>query len=183
MRNALLVGSTGMLSGLVPKLLQDHFEVFVIGRDSAKLDGLRQHAGVYQDRLTCMKLDYMQLEQVARWVAYIQLTHGPLDRVVAWVHGSSEPLLRTIGVEVEQYRQSPWDLYQVRGISASQEGPLVSLGLAHCRFHVITLGYVREQGVSRWLTHGEIVEGVYEALAMPGDSVVGVVAPYSDRPR
>ncbi len=171
-----------MLSGLVPRLLTDYYQVFVIGRDPAKFAPLERNAGEREDYLTCMALDYHALERLGEWVAHLQLMHGPLDKVVAWIHGEADSVLRTIIREVEQYRQSPWDLFHVLPISASVETP-VPPPMAHGRYHKIVLGYMPEGDKTRWLNHREIVDGVYNALNRAEDCTVGLVNPYSRRPQ
>ena len=183
MQNALIVGGTGMLSGLAKRFLDDYYQVFVIGRDPAKFVAMEQQAGDRVEYLTCMALDYHELARLGDWVAHLQLMHGPLDKVVAWVHGDAKPVLDVVAREVEQYRQSSWDLYHVLPIAASIEDPSISIDMAFGRYRKIVLGYVEEDKKTRWLTHREIVDGVYDALNQSDDSIVGCVHPYSHRPQ
>lgn len=182
MKNALLLGSTEMLGGLVAKLLADHFAVFVVGRNRARLAGLERINQGYGSHLTTMVLDYGDVERLGRWVAHTQLLYGSLDLVVAWIHGGTQSIFRVVGHEIEQYRHMPWDLYQVLGLDASRNPPAPPPDLAYCRYHRVYLGYARENSTTRWLTHAEIVDGVHAALSATHDHEIGLLRPYSDRP-
>ncbi len=182
MKNALLLGATGMLSGLIPRMLADDYTVFVIGRDRVKLDGLIEQVGSQADRMMTMVMDYRDTEKLARWVAHLQLIHGPLDLVVAWIHGQAQPVLKVIGREVEAYRHSAWDLVLVQGIAGAAHPEPKPEGLRWVNFHTVTLGFCRDVSGSRWLTHREIVDGVMRAIGAPQTTVVGLVEPERDRP-
>ena len=183
MRNILLVGGTGMLSGLATRLLGDYYHVLVIGRDPAKFAAMEREAQERVEHLTLMALDYRRLDRLGPWVAHMQLMHGGLDKVVAWIHGDAHPILEAIAGEVEQYRQSPWDLYHVLPLGASLESGATPLKMDYGRYHRIILGFMGQGEKTRWLTHPEIVDGVYAALDGGRDSQVGRISPYSQRPR
>ncbi len=184
MKNVLMIGATGMLGGLIVRLLHDDVRVYAIGRNPDRFLRLRSQAGPDLERyLTFMALDYTDLPRLGRWIGHVQLMDGPLDLVVAWIHGPAEPVLDVVGQEVEAYRQSPWDLCHVQGISASLQPPLTLSRWAFCRYYAVTLGYVQEPGqAARWLNHVEIVQGVYGALASRTDQVLGILHPFEGRP-
>ena len=80
-------------------------------------------------------------------------------------------------------------LIEVLGSAASRPGAFgeervrVMQGLPHIRYRQVLLGFVHDDGVSRWLTHEEICAGVLRAAA--GDDVVtvaGQVEPWKLRP-
>lgn len=182
-RNALVLGGTGMLSGVAVNLLAEHYNVFVVGRNSARFAALQQAAGERLDYLTMMAMDYHDADRLGRWVAHIQLMHGPMDVVVAWIHGDAMPVLEVVDREVAAYRQSAWDLYHVQGIRGAHE-PSQPLDIGRqCRYHRVILGYVPTPDGSRWLTHDEISQGVSKAIAASSDAVVGRVDPYEGRPQ
>ncbi len=182
MKNTLVLGGTGMLKGLVLKLLDEHFRVFVVGRNAAKFSGLETMAGARAPYLTFMALDYHELGRLEQWVAHLQLMHGPLDVVVAWIHGGYTGVIETVDREVGLYRVSPWDLYHVQGIRASVSSEPKPAVAPNCRYHRVVLGYVDVGSETRWLHHEEIVQGVYDAVMKRRDAVVGTVEPYEGRP-
>ncbi|MCL5115791.1 MAG: short-chain dehydrogenase [Firmicutes bacterium] len=183
MENALVIGGTGMLRGVVLKLLEDSCQVFVIARHRDALHALQEEAGAAVERLTVMAMDYHDLERLGRWIAHIQLMHGPLDRVIAWVHDDAAAVLRVVDHEVYLYRRSPWNLFHVVGSRAAVDPPQLPTLSENCRYHQVILGFIQESGSSRWLTHQEIVSGVYDAVKHPADfTVVGTVEPYENRP-
>jgi len=164
-RNVLVLGGTGMLSGLVLRYLTDGDRVFVVARRREPLDQLVEQAGATADRLTPIALDYHDTERLGRWLAHGQLMHGPLDQVVAWIHGDPTPLWQVLQQEVRAYRQGGWDVFHILGHHAwDQPGEKPFVFDEGCRYHRVILGAVREDASWRWLTHAEIVEGIWSAV-------------------
>lgn len=184
MTNVLVLGGTGMLRALVLRLLAEPKQVFVLAR---KPEGLRVLTELAQDdarHLTTMALDYHDLDRVGHWVAHVQLMHGPIDQVVAWVGGDREAVLSVVDQQIYQYRRSFWDLYDIRGSRAYVDPPPVPPLHPNCRYHRIILGFQVDHGTSRWLTHDEISGGIFQAMGpAPADTVViGRVDPWKLRP-
>lgn len=184
MRNALVLGGTGMLAGLSLALLQDGFAVFVVGRRAERFAPMLEAAEGLSARLTPMAVDYHDTARLGRWIAQVQLMHGPLDLVVAWIHGPAESVLHTVIDEVERYRQMPWALYHVMGHHALSQPEKPPMPSSLCQYRPVILGWSEEDGVRRWLTHEEICMGVYAAVKAERGGVVGQMTPDShDSPR
>lgn len=183
MQNALVLGASGMLSGLCVRLLEHDFQVFAVARTWDSLELLHTAAEGRTDRLTTMALDYHDTERLGRWIAHTQLMYGPLDRVFAWIHGDFEAVLDTVDREVFAYRRNPWTLHHIRG-SRAADAPYQRPRLSPiCTYQEIVLGFVRDHSGSRWLTDKEIVDGIWRAsLEGSGRSVVGQAGPSELRP-
>lgn len=181
MRQAIVLGGTGMLKGVTLGLLADRYQVAVIGRTQARLKGLQHEAG-QSPFLTPLSLDYHDTDRLARWLAHTQLMQGPVDLVVAWVKEPSEPVFSVLSKEVSAYRNTPWRLVHVLGSSASRHHVAPALPDL-CRYQTVILGFQRDRGQSRWLTHEEISLGVLEAVRSENPlSIVGIVEPWDFRP-
>ncbi len=185
MTNILVLGGTGMLRGVVLRLLAEPSDVFVLARNPEGLRALTELAQDDARHLTTIALDYHDRDRLGRWVAHVQLMHGPIDQVVAWVGGNREAVLSVVNEEIYQYRRSPWDLYDIRGSRAYVDKPPLPLLHANCRYHRIILGFHVDDGRSRWLTHEEISGGIYQAMRKGSDDtvVIGTVEPWELRPR
>lgn len=184
MQNALVLGASGMLSGLCVRLLDQQFQVFAVARTWESLERLQTGAGPQADRLTTMALDYHDTERLGRWIAHTQLMHGPLDRVFAWIHGEFGPVLETVDREIYAYRRSPWTLHHIRGSRAADtpfdRPPLSTI----CTYQEVVLGFIQEERHSRWLTVEEIVGGIWQASHSEAERVVvGEAGPPELRPR
>ena len=180
MRRALVVGGTGMLSGVVAELVRDGW-----------------HAVVPSRRYAPIPADLPPSEQQALWVEADWATPesfaeragkalgGTADLLVAWVHDAYRvdvlraiaPLLSATAVVVE-----------VRGAAAAQPDsgePEPSLP-AH-ETQLVVLGFVRDGDSTRWLTHREISEGVLDAVRRaladrpPATHQIGEVNQYAIR--
>ena len=56
-------------------------------------------------------------------------------------------------------------------------------GLPHIRYRQVLLGFVHEDGQSRWLTHKEICAGAIQACASDDTvTIAGQVEPWNLRP-
>ncbi|NMP21117.1 SDR family NAD(P)-dependent oxidoreductase [Sulfobacillus harzensis] len=183
MTNVLVLGGTGMLRGLVLRLLEEPNEVFVLARRPEGLRALSEEAQAAAERLTPMALDYHDLDRLGHWVAHVQLMHGPIDQVVAWVAGDRNQVLSVVDTEIYRYRHSPWDLFDIHGSRAAMEPRPVPQLHDNCRYHRVILGFRVEAEGSRWLSHQEIVDGVWRAMAHPEkETIVGQVLPVDLRP-
>jgi NAD(P)-dependent dehydrogenase (short-subunit alcohol dehydrogenase family) len=158
MKRALVVGGTGMLSGVVAELVRDGWHVVVPSRRYAPIPADLPHAGERQ--ALWVEADWAEPEPLAERAR--KALGGPADLLVGWVHDAYRvdvldavaPLLANDAVVVE-----------VRGAAAAQPSsgePEPSLP-AH-ETQLVVLGFVRDGESTRWLTHSEISDGVLDAV-------------------
>lgn len=172
-KQALVLGGTGMLAGLTPALIDRGYWVTVIARDATRLAALGHGMAPNPPSITPLALDYHDGNKLHKWVEHVQLMQGPLDLVVAWVHEPRDEVLRIVGEEVLAYRHDAWRLIDVRGIQSRLESPKDILPET-CQYQRVQLGYVQIPEGYRWLTHTEIVEGVLQTVDDPKTPVTTV---------
>jgi NAD(P)-dependent dehydrogenase (short-subunit alcohol dehydrogenase family) len=160
MRRALVVGGTGMLSGVVAELVRDGWHVVVPSRRYAPIPlDLPESAG--DDRQAIwIEADWSMPRSFAERAD--KALGGRADLLVAWVHDAYRedvlaaitPLLARDAVVVE-----------VRGgAAAAPHCGRPEPSLPEHETQLVVLGFVRDGEGTRWLTHREISEGVLDAV-------------------
>jgi hypothetical protein len=173
----LVVGGTGMLSGLVEALAGDGGRLSLLSRRASRFP---RHG------VTGYDVDY---HDEAAFTAALDAA-GPVDLAVAWFHtlkiAAPRRLAERIGGDGEAGR-----LFQVLGSATADPAhpdrlataATVAAGLPDCRLRQVVLGFKVEGGRSRWLTDDEISGGVLAAVRADIDyAVVGQTEPWSARP-
>lgn len=165
----LVVGGTGMLSGVVKQLLDAGDEVYSISRRAPTIKHPRLHP---------LLLDYRATEalQAALTVS------GPFDRAVVWIHSVAPeaPFL------VAEAVTGPY--FHLLGSASADPSRLIParqerFDSLDTDYREVILGFqVTSQG-SRWLTNAEISVGVWQAIEQDAwRFIVGTVEPWSERP-
>jgi molybdopterin-guanine dinucleotide biosynthesis protein A len=140
--HALVVGGTGMLAGLTTALAARGHAVTVVAR----------HLAEVQSGITQLALDYRDLDALERGLARAVDERGPVELAVAWIHTDAPAAPAAVGRTVAPGGR----LVQVFGTRVWPLEP-VPIRIA---YRQVLLGSVE----GRWLTHGEIGEGVLAAL-------------------
>lgn len=168
----LVVGGTGMLSGLVEALAGDGGRLSLFSRRASRFVG----AGV-----TGYDVDYYD---EAAFAAALDAA-GPVDLAVAWFHTLKIAAPRRLAERVHGR------LFQVLGSATGdpahpdrlQTAAAVVDGLPDCRLRQVVLGFQVGGGRSRWLSDAEISGGVLDAVRADAPlSIIGQVEPWSARP-
>ena len=168
----LVVGGTGMLSGLVEALAGDGGRLSLFSRRAS---------GFTRDGVTGFDVDYYD---EAAFMAALDAA-GPVDLAVAWFHALKITAPRRLAERVKGR------LFQVLGSATADPAhpdrlmtaAAVADGLPDCVLRQVVLGFHVGAGRSRWLTDAEISRGVLEALRVDAPlAVVGQVEPWSARP-
>lgn len=171
--HALVIGGSGMLAQ-ASRYLADRF-------DQVSLVARRPERMGSHHRIHPLALDYRDTQTLREAVRGAVAAHGPVSLVVAWIHSTAPDALAAVMAEL----QEPFRLIHVRGSAAADPSKLTAApGVpAHCRYQQVILGFVIEGNRSRWLTHGEISQGVIEAMESEVDvHVAGTVRPWEMRP-
>ncbi len=163
----LVVGGTGMLSGVVRALIAEGDEVYVLARHPQMPLEVKPLAADYRS---------------AAALATTLTTVEPFERAVVWIHSDAPEAPQTVA----RFVTGPY-LHVLGSASANPSRPdqsrragFEALG---CDYREVILGFVRESGRSRWLTDTEISAGVLAALrSNERRSVIGTVTPWQDRP-
>jgi len=160
-----------MLAGCVRSLLRAGSRVACLGRNSSRLKALADSIpDSARPRMSTHLCDYRNLNQLTQTLDTVLIEP---TAAICWVHSPAEPVLSVI-----HDRYPALDMLRVLGSSTQQTA-------AHSKEmeRFVTLGFVIEQGRSRWLTHEEVSSGVYDAfVSARRESIVGVIEPWDMRP-
>lgn len=150
-RRALVLGGTGMLSGVADALLDDGWEVVLPSRRRPTTNGRAAR---------WVKADWSEPAALATSAA--EAVDGPVDLLVAWVHrGVRVSVLRAVAPLLAD--GAP--VVEVHGsASANPLGGCPDPVLPNHPTQQVVLGYVRHAGRTRWLTHDEVSAGVLDAV-------------------
>ena len=178
----LVVGGSGMLSGVVTALARQGRHVSAIARDPRRLAQLAETA----DGITPLALDYRDAAAVEAALLQARQDNGPIERAVCWFHTAAPAIPLAVARHVEQV------YCHMLGSAVADPSTPTTLDRWHASFaifprldyRIVVLGFVLEPGgPSRWLTHDEISAGASEALANGRPlTIVGTVKPWSARP-
>lgn len=164
-----------MLAGVAVALARDGWSVAVLARGRPRLATLERRHGAIRG----VSVDYADAAALERAIAGVP----PADLVVAWIHSTAPD---AAGI-VARLAARPVAFVHVLGSAARD--PAANPAAAEIRalagvdYREVVLGFVREGGVSRWLTDEEICGGVLQAIRSGrARSVVGVLEPWSERP-
>jgi hypothetical protein len=183
--HALVVGGTGMLSGLCLRLAEDGWGVCVLARNASAFA-----ARTKRDNLAGFNCDYTDAPALDRALDDILERASTVRLVAAWIHPTAPDAARRIGARfarpgatlrfVHVLGSAVADPARPERLEALRERVAAGLALDYAQ---AVLGFVVEGGGSRWLTDSEISAGVYDAaLSARGLSIVGTVEPWSARP-
>ncbi|WP_416144333.1 short-chain dehydrogenase [Planococcus koreensis] len=174
MKHALVIGGTGMLSKASVWLSENGYHVSVIGRNPEKMQQLLEQNPV---QLIPVLVDYTNTEELAEQIRSIQKKNGPIELVVAWVHSTGPHAIPCV-LEMLAANQ-PVAFFHVNGSSSNLKDIKAKTSVPkHVLYHQIQLGFKIENGISRWLKHDEISQGVIDAvLSGKPESVIGTTDP------
>ena len=172
----LVVGGTGMLSGLCEALTGDGGRLSLLARRASAWGG--SAAG----RFDC---DYYDEDAFAAALDAAVGQRGPIELAVTWIHTLKVAAPRLVA------ERTAGRMFQVLGSAAADPqrpqtmdlARAVADGLPDCRLRQVVLGFKVENGRSRWLTDAEISGGVLDAIQADRPlSVIGQTEPWGARP-
>lgn len=179
---ALVIGGTGMLSDLVIWLAERYQCVSVIGRSWSRLEALINKAGPLSERIVPISVDYSDRDKLIDAIRKNLWRNGPVDLLVAWVRSGNTASLSAVADEISSHSKENWRLFHVRGSVNFQSRKFPQLP-ENVLYREVTLGFKIEEDGSRWLTNGEIWNGVREAIENDRQmSTVGVTEPLDSMP-
>ncbi len=160
MRRALVLGGTGMLSGVVAELVRDGWHVVVPSRRYAPIPVDMPESAADDRQALWVEADWSAPESLAERVD--KALAGKADLLVAWVHDAyREAVLAAIAPLIAEDAV----VVEVRGAAAAQPHTgTPEPSLPDHETQLVVLGFVRDGESIRWLTHREISEGVLDAV-------------------
>ena len=173
--HALIVGGSGMLAGACHSLCARAARVSVLARNEKRIRSIAPTI----EALAC---DYNNGVALTEILSAIE----PPDLVVAWIHGRAPHARRALAECV----RAEGRLVQVLGSAhgdpshperlKEMEQAADGLPIDH---QSVVLGFVVENGKSRWLNNAEISSGVLAAIDSAAPlHIVGTVEPWSAKP-
>ena len=179
MKHALVIGGTGMLAKVSIWLSENGYHVSVIGRNPEKMQRLMDQNPA---QLTPVLVDYTNTKELAEQLHHVQQQNGPIHLMVAWIHSIGTQVIPCL-MESLSHSQS-WKLVQVNGSSSKLANIKAKTAVPpHVDYHQILLGFKIEGGLSRWLTHDEISDGVLKAIQEnKSKHIIGTITPWEKRP-
>lgn len=163
MKHALVVGGTGMLSGVSLWLLEQGYHVSIIARNSSRMKDLIEQTDL-ASHITPLLVDYSNYDELQKNVQETINENGAIDIVVAWIHSTAPNALKIITKEIS-ISESEWELFHVLGSNSDLNRIKREVSMpTGCTYHQVQLGFVIEDSGSRWLTNEEISDGVIRAI-------------------
>lgn len=174
--HALVIGGTGMLAEVCLYLVREGYSVSVIGRTSSKFKQLKVEGP--QNSIFPLIADY-DTEDVYDEINKAIRECGPFDLIISWTPNYSF-LERICEMNL---RKAPFRLFHVKGSRRYFEDEPIQIP-SLCKYRKVFLGFVMEDGGSRWLTHEEIACGVIKQIETDEEvGIIGQIHPYEARPR
>lgn len=179
MKHALVIGGTGMLAKVSIWLSENGYHVSVIGRNPEKMELLLDQN---PKQLTPVLVDYTNTKELAEQLHHVQQQNGPIQLVVAWIHSTGTQVIPCLTESLP--RLQPWDLFHVNGSSSNLEDIKTKTAVPpYVDYHQILLGFKFESGLSHWLIHEEISDGVIKAIQeKKSKHMIGTITPWEKRP-
>ena len=174
--HALVIGGTGMLSGVCLSLAREGYSVSVIGRTKTKFQRLLTDSP--RNTIFPLIVDYNTVEVFDRVESAIS-ERGMFDLIVSWTpnYNTLEKIC-LLNQGLDGFR-----LFQVKGSRRYFEDQPLHLP-ATCNYRKVYLGFIIESDGARWLTHDEIASGVIRQIEKDHTSgIIGQINPYESRPR
>ena len=169
MKQALVIGGTGMLKEVCIWLVKQGFHVTVVARNPVKMEALIAETTL--EKITPIFADYMQTAQLKSKL------QGHYDLIIAWVHSGGEAAVQMLLAQTDEF-------YHVLGSRAVPTKIKEGLKIPESsNYHQVQLGFILKGDSSRWLTNSEIAAGVIEAVKRKQpSSLVGTLEPWEKRP-
>lgn len=179
LQHALVIGGTGMLAKVSVWLAENGYRVSVVGRNPQKMQFVLDQNPA---QLTPVFADYTHTHEWAEQIQNIQQKNGPIHLVVAWVHSTATQAIPCV-LEMFPADQTV-SFFHVMGSGSNLQTIKADIAVpSHVRYRQIQLGFLVENGVSRWLTNDEIADGVIKAIQEEKDEfLIGLIEPWQLRP-
>lgn len=183
MEHVLVIGGMGMLSGVTHWLVQQNYRVSIVARNRDRMEKLIGESEI-PSAITPLFVDYCSETDLRSEINRTIRENGEIKLVVAWIHSVGKNALSIIAEEISKSCEDKWRLFNLLGSSTDLKKAVEEVEApTGCRYRQVLLGFVNENGHSRWLTHKEISDGVIESIQNDmALHIVGTVEPWELRP-
>lgn len=156
MKHICIIGGTGMLAEVTKWYAENDCIVSVVARNEEKLNRMKFSCSK-PDNIKEILVDYRDSNTLQKLLKINIQKYGRYSGIVIWLHEDGLASLETIYRLLEE-QSSIWhiigsqrDAQQFRTLYQ----PTTKIG-----YHLIQLGFQRENDSKRWLTNNEIANGV-----------------------
>ncbi len=181
--HVLIFGGTGMLQEASGWIAKHAEHTITFGRNKHRLSQLYRKYG--EQGLEVRVLDYTDNKWLKEEIIHSFIKHGPINMVVAWIHGTAPNAIQTIIKLISTLQENKqWTLVIIKssGDLAKIITP-VNNTEKNCNIKEVQLGFIYNETTSRWLTHKEISEGTIRAIkGNENNTIVGTLEPWDQRP-
>ncbi|MDF2065611.1 hypothetical protein [Bacillus sp. Cr_A10] len=160
MRHICIIGGTGMLAEVTKWYAENDCIVSVVARNEEKLNRMKFSCSK-PDNIKEILVDYCDSNTLQKLLKNNIHKYGQYTELVIWLHEDGLASLETIYRLLDD-QSSIWhiigsqrDAQQFR----TQYQPSTKIG-----YHLIQLGFQRENNRKRWLTNNEIANGVIQSI-------------------
>lgn len=186
-QRVLVVGGTGMLRAATLELCQRGHALTVVGRDAQRLAEMSariERSIAATGQLIPVIEDWNDEEAFISAISAAAKRDGPFNAAIIWMHGERASLVESLARMV---RPEGKLLHVLGSAAADPRGDEFARRLESirwpCRYMQVILGFMIENGRTRWLAHDEISTGVLDAFdAEAPRSIVGALEPWSMHP-
>ncbi|SFJ01860.1 short-chain dehydrogenase [Thermoflavimicrobium dichotomicum] len=163
--------------------------VSVIGKRPERLQSLVRGARDLGGSIYPIAIDYHDTVRLKKVLSKSVSQYGSIDLAVVWIHRTA-PEAPYLVAELAGNKEKPCRYIHVLGSSVLDPSQPESDRLIrfqqypNIKYQEVILGFVLRNDHARWLTNQEISHGVIQAIeSQQTRSIVGVVSPWSKRPR
>ena len=192
-QHALVIGGTGMLRWACTTLAGRGADVTVVARDPGRLHTLATEAAGMPGRIAPLACDYSDPQRLESALEATLRERGRPDPTIAWMREDALAGLHAVARVLEEATVGAGQAGACRLVHvlpSAARSPVVRkryrdefARYGALRYRQVVLGFVIDEGVSRWLTDTEISDGVLRSLELhASEFVVGRVHPWSRSP-
>lgn len=192
-QHALVIGGTGMLRWACTTLAGRGADVTVVARDPRRLHTLATEAAGMPGRIAPLACDYRDPQRLESALEATLRERGRPDPTIAWMREDALAGLHAVARVLEEAAVGEGQAGACRLVHvlpSAARSPVVRkrnrdefARYGGIRYRQVVLGFVIDEGISRWLTDSEISDGVLRSLELhASEFVVGRVHPWSRSP-
>lgn len=183
MTHVLVIGGTGMLANTSLWFVRKGYHVSVIGRNPNRMESLKSKA-IDKSLITPVLVDYSDEALLKEKLRNTLEENGPITLVIAWIHSYAKNALEVVLREISNRSDGMWRIFHILG-SGKNLGEIkgrISVPDS-AQYYQVQLGFIIENGHSRWLTNDEISQGVIDSIQNDKFiNTIGTIIPWDKRP-
>ena len=187
MAHVLVVGGTGILEKVSLFLASHDNVVSVLAKSPDDFKKLKDEAKGLKGTINPISINYDEVDGLAKHVTDSIEKYGPVTLAVNWVQ---EHVLKAVEVIANILNATSPICRYFQVLPMTEHSPVKErsnfekffLNLERVLYRIIVLGFKKEAGEERLLSHEEISDGIIKALRDDSKKVVIGADPWDERP-